>query len=215
MLQFLLVWQPSPSLSPGSCAGGSGDARPLPTPGLPGVPTAAALWRRPRSAGEGCGRLAAAEGWHARILITTSTGACQGPAAPANHRVRGAGGEEALGPGPRRGGRGGSPSGGSSWGKKEAGPARPWAPPAPPRLFLPRVPAGLVAPRALAALGACRLPARDAQSRAPPPGAGAAARGVIAQPQKAPQKWYAPVPQKALADDPRNSLLFRGGRRNC
>lgn len=136
-------------------------ARPLPTPGLPGAPAAAALWRRPRSDGEGCGRLAAAEGRHARILITTSTGACQGPAAPANHRVRGAGREEAQGPGPRRGGRGGSPRGGSSRGREEAEPVRAGAP---PRLFLRRVPAGRMAPRAPAAPGARRLPERAARS---------------------------------------------------
>lgn len=146
-----------PSL-PGPAREAVGTARPLPAPRPPCSARAAALWRRPRSAGEGCGRLAAAEGRHARILITTSTGACQGPAAPANHRVRGAGGEEARGPGGQRGGRGGSLSGGSSGGREEAGPAQPGAPPAPPRLLFRRVPARHAAPRAPAARSACGFP---------------------------------------------------------
>lgn len=90
--QFGLVWQPRPH---GPAREAAKTARPLPAPGLPGEPAAAALWPTPALRWGGLCRLAGAEGWHARILITTSTGACQGPAAPANHRVRGAGGEGA------------------------------------------------------------------------------------------------------------------------
>lgn len=87
-----------PSLSPGFWSGRRWEpplGPPPPAPGLPGAPEAPALWQHRRCAGEGCGQLAAAEGRHARILITTSTGACQGPAAPANRRADGEGGKGA------------------------------------------------------------------------------------------------------------------------
>lgn len=92
-MRFWLARRPPPSRGMSERPGGS-PAR-FPPPASLQWPRPLGCGRRPRCAGEGCGRLAEAEGRHARILITTSTGACQGPAAPANHRVRGAGGEGA------------------------------------------------------------------------------------------------------------------------
>lgn len=64
-----------------------------PPQGLPGVRAASGSGWSWECTGEGWDSLAGAEGRHARILITTSTGACQGPRAPANQSAgRGRGG---------------------------------------------------------------------------------------------------------------------------
>ena len=133
----VLAREASP-LPPGWCARGGERCPPAARPPASlECPRPLGSGGRPRCAGEGCGRLAEAQGRHARILITTSTGACQGPAAPANHRVRGAGGRggreaPSAAPGPGRlrsqwelpGRRGGGA-------RAARGPSRP-SPPAPP-----------------------------------------------------------------------------------
>ena len=183
----VLAREAAPSLRAGAPEGGERCPPAARPPASLECPRPLGSGGRPRCAGEGRGRLAEAEGRHARILITTSTGACQGPAAPANHRVRGAGGRggreaPSAAPGPGRlrsqwelpGRRGGGA-------RAARGPSRP--PPA--RSSDERLRGaglrGSLRPLAPAA----RLPSA-ARSWALPRGGWDAARGVCSQPPKVP-----------------------------